>query len=904
MKLQSGSPYFHTEEANSSKKIENAAVQHNIVAVNPPVTPAMQQYLACKAVHPECVLFYRMGDFYELFFEDAVKASAILGIALTKRGKHNGEDIQMCGVPAHSADGYLETLIASGCKVAICEQMEDAAEAKKRGSKSVMRREVVRIVTPGTITEDTLLDARQSNYLCCIAKVAGEYSLAWLEISTGEFYVSNPAFGLLPSEIARINPREIILSEALAAELASHEFWQEWKGVASVQPSVLFDSQKGERGLKDYYKIAALDAVGDLSRADMAACGALVEYISLTQISAMPRLEIPRKQLQNAVMAIDPATRRNLELVMTLSGSRSGSLLSVIDRTVTGGGARLLMSYLSAPLTVPQAIYARLKQVKYFVESNSLRADLRALLRQCPDMERALSRICLERGSPRDLIALKNGLETAEHIRRQLISLENLPAEIMRHLDAFGGHEVLAARLQAALKAEVPLLARDGNFVREGYSPPLDEFRMLRDESKRLIAALEGRYQQETGVNTLKIRYNNVLGYYAEVTAIHQKKITEQFIHRQSLANALRYTTTELGELERKISEAADRAIKLELEIFESLVAEIKAQSVAIASLARALSALDVAAGLAELAVEQRYVCPVLDNSTTFDIRGGRHPVVEVGLAKSGQGQFIGNDCDLSEVQRLWLLTGPNMAGKSTFLRQNALIAIMAQIGSFVPAESAHIGVVDKLFSRVGAADDLARGRSTFMVEMVETATILNQATQRSLVILDEIGRGTATFDGLSIAWAVVEHLHDQIRCRSLFATHYHEMTALAASLSALSCWTMKVKEWKGNVVFLHEVAKGAADRSYGIHVARLAGLPEPVLKRATDVLHTLEETQGVKVANKLSDDLPLFKSLPPVVEPVHKPSEVDKALAGVNPDNLTPREAMELIYKLKALAA
>lgn len=908
MKTKSGSSYFHTEEAISSKKIEIAAVQHNIISANTNIaqaniTPAMQQYLASKAEHPECLLFYRMGDFYELFFEDAVKASAILGIALTRRGKHNGEDIQMCGVPAHSADGYLETLIASGCKVAICEQMEDAAEAKKRGYKAVMRREVVRIVTPGTITEDTLLDARQSNYLCSIAKSGGEYALAWLELSTGEFYLSNPQFTLLAAEIARIEPREIVISDALAGELIAHEFWQEWKGKASLQPAVFFDSQKGERSLRNYYNISALDVIGDLSRADISACGALIEYINLTQISTMPRLEQPRKQQRNSVMAIDPATRRNLELVTTLSGGRSGSLLSVIDKTITSNGARMLASYLAAPLTVPQEIYSRLAQVQYFTESHNMRGNLRALLRQCPDIERSLSRICLERGSPRDLIAIRNGLETAGHIRRLFSDNDNLPSEITHHLCAISGHDDIAGKLDASLKTDVPVLARDGNFIRDGYCPPLDEFRVLRDESKRLIAALEVRYQEETGINTLKIRYNNVLGYYAEITPLHQKKITETFIHRQSLASSLRYTTTELGELERKIGEAADRAIKLELEIFESLVADIKEKSVTIAALARSIAALDVAAGLAELAIEKNYSCPHIDDSLAFDIRGGRHPVVEAGLFKSGQGEFIGNGCDLGESQRLWLLTGPNMAGKSTFLRQNALIAILAQIGSFVPAESASIGVIDKLFSRVGAADDLARGRSTFMVEMVETATIINQATQNSLVILDEIGRGTATFDGLSIAWAVVEHLHNQIKCRSLFATHYHEMTALAASLPALSCRTMKVKEWKGNVVFLHEVAKGTADRSYGIHVAKLAGLPESVLSRASDVLHILEETQGVRVSSKLADDLPLFRALPQANENIAKPSELEKFVSGINPDNITPKEALDIVYKIRNLA-
>jgi DNA mismatch repair protein MutS len=893
------------------------AKSENKPAAMETVTPAMQQYLASKADHPDCLLFYRMGDFYELFFDDAVKASGILDIALTKRGKHQGEDIPMCGVPVHSADSYLETLIASGCKVAICEQMEEVAEAKKRGHKAVVRREVVRIVTPGTITEESLLDARQSNYLSSLAKVGNEYALAWLELSTGEFRLSTLTLAMLPAELARIAPREVIISDTLAGELIAHEFWQDWKDLATLQPSVLFDSQKGERKLKEYYKLAALDALGDLSRADMAACGALIEYIGLTQKIAMPRLSQPQKQSSNTVMAIDPATRRNLELVVTLGGERKGSLLSVIDKTITSAGARMLASYLGAPLTSPDAIAARLDQVEYFVSDGALRRNLRALFMQCPDLERALSRICLGRGGPRDLLAIKGGLEVAAQIRRDFTAMQNaLPLELTAHLTALGSHDTLVATLKGALKQDGGLLARDGNFIADGYSPPLDEFRMLQGESKRLIAALETRYQQETGIPGLKIRYNNVLGYYAEITALHQKKITETFIHRQSLANALRYTTTELGELERKIAEAADRGLKLELEIFATLVENIVAQAEAIAGAARAIAALDVAAGLAELAAEKRYVRPQTDGSLAFDIKGGRHPVVEVGMTK--HSQFISNDCDLGEQQRLWLLTGPNMAGKSTFLRQNALIAILAQMGSYVPAESAHIGVVDKLFSRVGAADDLARGRSTFMVEMVETATILNQATKRSLVILDEIGRGTATFDGLSIAWAVVEHLHNAIQCRALFATHYHEMTALASTLAALTCRTMKVKEWKGDVVFLHEVAQGSADRSYGIHVAKLAGLPEAVLTRAAHVLHTLEETQGERVASKLADDLPLFNHMGGTLPPsalradspagssyrtpprIHAPSELEVMLSEINPDHLSPKEALEWLYKLK----
>jgi len=900
MKNQTMPPYFHNEAANSSKKSEIIAVQHNFIANT--VTPAMQQYFECRKAYPDCLLFYRMGDFYELFFDDAVKASSILGIALTKRGKHEGEEIPMCGVPAHSADGYLETLIASGVKVAICEQMETVEEAKKRGTKAVMRREVVRVVTPGTITEDALLNAKQSSYLSAIAKKGDSYAFAWLEISTGEFHLSETSLVLLPAELARIEPEEILVSENLQKELQGLDWWQEWQAKTSIQSNHLFDADKAEYVLKNHYQLAELDALGDFTQADLSACSALINYLNMTQISAMPRLEYPKKTSQHSYMVIDAATRKNLELVHSLAGDKTTSLIASIDHTVTTIGARTLLRFLSTPLTVSSMINDRLDAVAFFKEQSDSRKALRLQLRNFPDLERSLSRICLERGSPRDMLAIRAGLSVVSSLKQHFITQFSfpLPALIGEALEAFKGYEPLLDLLVDALKSDVPMLARDGNFVKEGYHASLDEFRMLRDESKRLIATLETSYQQETGINGLKIRHNNVLGYYAEITALHQSKITQRFIHRQSLANNLRYTTTELGELERKIAEAGEKAIKLELEIFAELVKQISHFADSLSLIANAVARLDVFMALAELATSKHYTRPVVDDSSQFEIKGGRHPVVEAVLGKQKKGQFISNDCDLSDKQNLWLLTGPNMAGKSTFLRQNALIAILAQMGSFVPAEYAHIGVVDKLFSRVGAADDLARGRSTFMVEMIETATILNQATSRSLVILDEIGRGTATFDGLSIAWAVLEHLHNQLKCRSLFATHYHEMTGLMATLSRLYCCTMRVKEWKGDVIFLHEVIKGTADRSYGIHVAKIAGIPESVIKRAGYVLGVLEESKSSNIAEKLTDDLPLFRHSKPKEEPA-KNTELETMLEQLNPDEFTPREALDYLYRLKA---
>lgn len=867
-------------------------------------TPMMQQFLELKAHHPDYLLFYRMGDFYELFFDDAVTASALLDIALTKRGKHAGMEIPMCGVPFHAYEGYLEKLIEKGCKVAICEQLEAPEEAKKRGSKSVVKRGVVRIVTPGTLTEDTLLDARAANYLAAIAKAGNQFALAWVDISTGEFHVLEMQAGQIGMELARLQPKEIILPEALYLEDALHAQWQDWKAQLTLQPKSFFDSQKGERLLKEEYDVAVLDGFGSLNRADIAACGALLDYVRLTQKDCLPRLDPPHKAVASGFMAIDAATRANLELTGTLSGSRKGSLLSIIDRTVSAGGARLLASQLSTPLTDPEAITERLNAVEYALDHTTLRDTLRDALRHCPDMERALSRICVGRGGPRDLLTVKDGLACAHAIKHTLWSVEApLPALMENLREALGTHEVLMDVLSRAIRPDCGLLARDGNFIQAGFHAALDEFRTLRDEARRVVAGLQSRYQSETGISTLKIKHNNVLGYFIEITQAHEKKVLDSFIHRQTLANNMRYTTVELSELERKISEAADKAQRLELEIFAGLVDQITMAASEISHAARGLAGVDTSFALAELAASQHYTRPTIDGSTAFAIENGRHPVVEAHLAKEGGHAFVGNGCDLADAHRLWLLTGPNMAGKSTFLRQNALIAILAQMGSFVPADKAHIGVVDRLFSRVGAADDLARGRSTFMVEMVETATILNNATDRSLVILDEIGRGTATYDGLSIAWAVVEHLHNVNRCRALFATHYHELTVLAETLPALSPHTMKVKEWKGEVVFLHEVMSGTADRSYGIHVAKLAGLPGAVIQRASAILSGLEADKGNSRSPRLADTMPLFafgaaSTTAPASEP--EPSEVEAELSQVNADELTPKAALELIYSLK----
>lgn len=880
-------------------------------------TPMMEQFIEIKAANPDSILFYRMGDFYELFFDDAVDASRALGITLTKRGQHMGQDIPMCGVPVHAADDYLQKLIALGFRVSVCEQLEDPAEAKKRGSKAVVKRDVVRLVTPGTITEEKLLDPSQSNYLMMVSRIKSAeglvFGLAWVDISTGHFRVAKSTQTRLLADIMRVEPSEIVVSDALFDDETMRSSFDILGKSVVPQSSVLFDSTVAEDRIKRYYNLSALDGMGTFDRAELSAIAAAIAYIEKTQLSERPVLEYPEHDGAGQSLFIDPATRTNLELVRTLSGEKKGSLLKTIDRTVTGGGGRLLSERLMSPLTDQDLINIRLDAVSWFIKDNILSDDVQNSLKAVPDMQRALSRISLNRGGPRDLGTLKNGLLAAREIAG-LFADKLMPEEIddaVKHLLKLPND--LIDLLNNSLMDELPLLKRDGGFIREGHHAGLDEFRALRDQSRKIIAELQHKYSQDTGVKTLKIKHNNVLGYFIEVTAQYGDALTgddeakAQYIHRQSLANAMRFTTTELADLESKIANAAGEALKIELQLFDELSQRAVQYAAIIKNAADAISTIDVAQANADLAQEQGYCRPIVDQSTEFKITAGRHPVVEQALRKQSADPFVANDCNLSPPEdeknaAIWLLTGPNMGGKSTFLRQNALIAIMAQMGSYVPAGNAHIGVVDRLFSRVGASDDLARGRSTFMVEMVETAAILNQATERSLVILDEIGRGTSTFDGLSIAWAAVEHLHEINKCRGLFATHFHELTALSEKLARLSSATMKVKEWDGDVVFLHEVGPGTADRSYGIQVAKLAGLPDIVVNRARDVLNQLEESDRQNPAQQLVDDLPLFSvNLEAgAADGSAKESEVENLLQNINPDDMSPREALEALYDLK----
>ena len=872
----------------------------------------MAQYLEIKEKHKDYLLFYRMGDFYELFFDDAVIASKALDIALTKRGKHQEQDIPMCGVPFHAYESYLAKLIRQGFKVAICEQMEDPVEAKKRGAKSVVKRDVIRLVTAGTLTEDHLLNAKRNNFILSICNKGNQIGFAWLDISTGDFFtqdvdtIGKKTSVILSTNLARLSPVEIILSDNLLQTKELFHLFNEHKEKLTVLPQARFNHDNSLKRLKDIFQVQTLDSFGNFSQVEVIAAGILLDYIENTQKGKIPRIEKPVKIFDNNVMEIDGVTRKSLELLDSLS-EKGESLLSVIDRTSTGAGARLLSSRLSNPITNIKEINSRLDVIEFFMDGTDTRQDLTGLLKSCPDIERALTRLSLGRGGPRDLANIKSALALVPKIKNLLQPRSINHQSLTAILNKLGYHAPLVDTLSLALEDELPLLARDGGFIKTGYYPPLDEIKNIKTDSNQILLNLQDKYSKNTNIPNLKIKYNNVIGYFIEVQTKFASQMLEDksFIHRQSVLNAARFTTVELTEVENKIRGASDKALAMELELFDNFIKEILVSSDEISKTAKALAELDVGASLSALSIEKNYTRPKIDDSLVFDIKEGRHPVVEDSLNKNTHADFVANDCYLSDDNSLiWLLTGPNMAGKSTFLRQNAIIAILAHMGCFVPAKEARIGLIDKIFSRVGASDDLARGRSTFMVEMVETASILNQATKRSFVILDEIGRGTATFDGLSIAWAVVEHLHDINQSRALFATHYHELTSLTAKLNHLSLHCMRIKEFNEEVVFLHEVIKGSADRSYGIHVGKLAGLPKAVIKRAEQVLESLEKDNKNRNIKNLADDLPLFSQITNAckAEEIFQKSIVEETLIEINPDDLSPKDALEKIYELKKL--
>ncbi|WP_242098259.1 DNA mismatch repair protein MutS [Sphingomonas sp. CROZ-RG-20F-R02-07] len=857
----------------------------------------MAQYLALKAEAEDCLLFYRMGDFFELFFDDARVAAAVLDIALTARGEHDGEKIPMCGVPVHAATAYLQRLIKAGHRVAIAEQTESPAEAKKRAGKTLVSRAIVRVVTAGTLTEEALLDSRADNWCVAIGEAAGGVAIAAADVSTGRFEIVETDAGGLDAELARLGAAEVIASEGgMGADRAT-----------TLRPRADFDSGQGEARLLRLYGVATLDGFGQFGRAALSAAGGLVAYLDHTAKGALPFLRPPRAARTAEVMAIDAATRESLELTCTVGGTRKGSLLDAVDRTVTGAGARMLGGDVGAPLMDRAAIEARLDLVTYLHDDAGLRERLRTTLRTLPDIGRAIGRIAAGRGSPRDLGQLRDGLDGAWALGERLDGVAEPPALLRSIVPRLRGHGSLIDLLKRALVPAPPIDASDGGYIAGGYDVALDDLRDTGAGGRRAIAALEAEFRANTGIAVLKIRHNGVLGYHVEVPARAADALMKPdsgFTHRQTLAGVVRFNTPSLHDVAARVAQAGAHALAAEAAHLEDLAAAALASRESIAATADALARLDVAAGLAERATEGGWARPALVDHACFDITGGRHPVVEAAVARSG-GRFVANDCTLSESSRLWLVTGPNMGGKSTFLRQNACIAVLAQAGSYVPAASATLGLVDRLFSRVGASDNLARGRSTFMVEMVETAAILAQATPRSFVILDEVGRGTSTYDGLAIAWAVVEAIHENNRCRCLFATHYHELTRLAERCDALSLHHVRAREWKGELVLLHELAEGPADRSYGIAVARLAGMPPTAVARAKAVLAKLEagraKTGGLAAG---LDDLPLFAAAAQAVESAQSECDaIRREVEALDIDALTPREALDTLYRLSALA-
>ncbi len=859
------------------------------------VTPMMQQYHALKREADGCLLFYRMGDFFELFFDDAKKAAAILDIALTSRGEHDGQPVAMCGVPVHAAEGYLARLIKAGCRVAIAEQVETPEEAKKRGgSKALVARDIVRFVTAGTLTEEALLEPRRANMLAAVCEVRGTAGIAACDISTGRM------------ELEECSPEDIgaALARLGASELVAPDDWENAPESAICRPRSDFGSDDGEARLKTIHAVATLDGFGQFTRAMLAAAGGLIAYLDHVGRGNLPLLLPPVAHSGNTTLAMDEATRTSLEILQSQQGTRAGSLIAAIDRCVTGAGARQLADDLAAPLMDEAAIEARLALVHWLHDDPLLRADLRDVLRSLPDIGRALGRIVAGRGSPRDLGQIRDGLAEARRIRDFLAKKPDRPPLLESLIPAMGGHGSMVDLMQRALVASPPTERSQGGYIANGYDAALDELRQMSGNSRRAIAAMESRYREETAIAALKIKHNGVLGYFIEVPAKHADRLMDAesgFTHRQTMAGAVRFNSLMLHEEAARIAEAGGHALAAEEAHFEELTNAVVDARQAIATTAAALARIDVAAGQAERAADGGWCRPKITQDNCLAIEGGRHPVVEAALAASGE-RFVANDCSLSPDDRLWLIGGPNMGGKSTFLRQNALIVLLAQAGGYVPATSATVGLVDKLFSRVGASDNLARGRSTFMVEMVETAAILSQATKRSFVVLDEVGRGTSTYDGLALAWAVVEAVHGTNRSRCLFATHYHELSRLAESCDALSLHHVRAREWRGDLVLLHELAKGPADRSYGLAVAKLAGVPKQVVSRAKSVLDRLEkgraETGGLAAG---LGDLPLFAAASQAEE--KDADELRNHLELLDIDALSPRDALDMLYELKRLA-
>ncbi|MDB9998473.1 DNA mismatch repair protein MutS [Alphaproteobacteria bacterium] len=866
-------------------------------------TPMIEQYLSIKNQYKDVLLFYRMGDFYELFFDDAVIASKALDITLTKRGRANGMDIPMCGVPFHSADNYLPRLIKKGFNVAVCEQTETPEQVKVSGKKGPLKREVVRIISPGTITEDNLLESNINNFLGAIINLNNSISISWVDVSTGSFKSRNfdkknnqiNQNQLLNNFLLRMNFSELLISEQMKLDFIA----EEWHSIIKRQPSNIFHYSSSMRQICSYYSIVSLDGIGVFSDGEIITAGVLLSYLNLTQCGKIPILSMIKSENENSFLEIDYFTQKSLEIVKNLSGKSEGSLISCIDDTITSSGARLLKQRIVEPFYDIKQINEQYDLIDWFLKNRQCALQYKNNLKNIPDLERSLSRISSLRGSPKDLVLISKGFLNIYEIYEDLTKFNkdlkkpNILNAISQNLEI---DYSLFFNIQTAFKTDTSLLAKEGGFIKDGYNIKLDHLRKLRDNEFNEIIQLQKNYAEVSKVNSLKIKNNRVLGYHIEVRAMHDLSLrnTDQFIHRQTTAQTSRFTTIELNEIENQIQNSFYEATKIEMDIFNSFTKQIINIGSQILKIASSISELDISIMVASQAQDRNYIRPNISDDKILEIIDGRHPVVENQMISS-ENSFISNHCILNESDYIWLITGPNMAGKSTYLRQNALIVIMAQAGLYVPAKEANIGIFDKIFSRVGASDDLAKGQSTFMIEMIETSAILNTSTERSLVILDEIGRGTATFDGLAIAWSVLDYLHNKIKPRTLFATHYHELTSLKEKLENLSCHKMAIKEWNDTIIFMHKINKGEADKSYGIHVAQLAGLPTEVIQRAKILLSKLENDSNEKKIDEwenILQDLPL----PNDNEIFFK--EFDK----IEADQISPREALDIIYKMKSL--
>ncbi len=878
----------------------------------PAQTPMMQQYLLAKERYAEEILFFRMGDFYEMFFEDAHLASDLLGIALTSRSKDK-DAIPMAGIPVKALDSYLPKLLRAGKKVAICEQVQDPREAK-----GLVEREVVRVITPGTITDEKIIGEKSNNYLAalCLAsskatkkkKPIETYGLAWMDVTTGEFLVwESGNLADIATQLERLAPAECLLPESIAFNLEHHPAFGELVRDYLVTPfsDPAFDRKTAHRSLVEHFRTKTLDGFG-CEHLDLAvqAGGGLLSYVQETQKVALKHLNTIRAYQETRVVPIDRTTRRALELTSTQrDGEKKGTLLASFDRTATAAGGRKLKAWILEPLTGVEEIVQRQEGVAGLVDDQQVREQGIDLLKQVHDLERICTRISYGSANARDLVALAHTLEIVPRVQELLAPLgAAIIAGISERMPAL---PELRVRLEEALRDEPPLQLREGGMIREGYSEELDELRVVSTEGSQWFARYQQKESDRTSIPNLKIGYNKVFGYYLEVTNSHKDNVPEDYIRKQTLKNCERYITPELKEYENKVLHARERAIDLEYKIFTSLRDEVANEIPLLQQAAEALAELDVLVTFASLAAERGYIRPVVNNGTRLLIEEGRHPVVERVATTE---PFIANSVDLDDENNIMIITGPNMAGKSTYIRQVALLALLAQTGSFIPAEKAEIGVIDRLFTRVGASDDLTRGQSTFMVEMNETANILNNATARSLIILDEVGRGTSTFDGVSLAWAITEYIADRIEARTLFATHYHELTELTRTYPGARNFNFAVKEWNEDIIFLRKIIEGGADKSYGIHVARLAGIPVEVIDRAREVLGNLEqqsldiddrpalarstakprEGEGRKAE---SIQLDFFQSIN---------DEIYRELKSLDLDAMTPLEALKRLAELK----